>query len=62
MNNKRRMLTMGYGGLSTLPLFTALIVMSVHYQLPGLTILWSVFFGATLTSAIGLIFKARKKE
>jgi uncharacterized BrkB/YihY/UPF0761 family membrane protein len=62
MNNKRRMLTMGYGGLSTLPLFVVFIVMSVHYQVPALTILWSVFFGATLTSAIGLIVRARKEK
>ncbi len=56
------MLTMGYGGLGTLPLFIAFIVMSVHYQIPALTILWSVFFGATLTSAIGLIVRARREK
>ena len=61
MTNKKRLLTIGFGGLSTLPLFIAFIVMSVHYELPGLTILWSVLFGATLTAAIGSITRARKE-
>lgn len=62
MKNKRRMLSIGYGSLGVLPLFVAFIVSSVQHTVPALTILWSVLLGALLTSAIGLILRARKEE
>ncbi len=55
------MQAVGYGSLGTFPIFVVFIAIGVHYQIPALTIFWSVFLGALLTAAIGLILKAHKE-
>lgn len=62
MTDRKRMLTIGFGVLGTLPIHVAFIATTVYYHLTALTIFWSVMFGAALTSAIGLIVRARRKE
>jgi flagellin-like protein len=58
MNTKRRMLALGFSSVITLLLLVVFIVMSIHYQILALTILWSILFGVTLFATIIILIKA----
>jgi hypothetical protein len=55
MMNRKRLLIGACGSLLTLPMAVIFILISVNHQVYALTVFWSIFFGVTLASAVGLI-------